>query len=352
MKKIQRLIVLLTITLGALTQACAQKEELKTSTSSHSSSDQQKADLVIAFGSCNKQYMAQPLWQDIAQNNPTLWVWLGDNIYGDTQNMELMKSKYDQQLRNQGYKKLMEKVKVIGTWDDHDYGVNDGGGEFPKKKESQQLMLDFLKYPANSPVRQQEGVYNSYTITKGGHAVKVILLDTRYFRGTLKRVNGVYQTNTTGTMLGKTQWQWLENELNNSQADVNIIGSSIQFIPEEHRFEKWANFPKERQRFLDLIAKTRAKNVVLISGDRHIAEVSKYEAGNLSYPLYEITSSGLTHTWGRKATEKNKYREGELMIALNFGILEFYFGESPKVVGHIKGRQNKVLQTVTIPLRK
>lgn len=338
--------------LSMLLQVCAQKEELNAQTNTTNNTIEPKADIVVTFGSCNKQYLSQPLWQDIAQNNPDLWVWLGDNIYGDTQNMSIMKSKYDQQLRNPGYKALIENVKVVGTWDDHDYGVNDGGEEFPKKKESQQLMLDFLGYPSNSPVRQQEGVYNSYTVQKNGYSVKVILLDARYFRGTLKKVNGAYQLNTTGTMLGEQQWKWLENELKNSSADAHVIGSGIQFIPEEHRFEKWANFPNERKRLFDLIASTKAKNTVLISGDRHIAEVSKYEGLSSKIPLYEFTSSGLTHTWSSGGTEKNKYREGELIIALNFGVFEFFLGDSPKLVGYIKGRGNKTLQKVTVPLSK
>lgn len=348
MKKQHRFILLLI--LGLLVQTCAKKEDLSAQPNTPDNPPKAKADVVVAFGSCNKQYLAQPLWQDIAQNNPDLWVWLGDNIYGDTQNMALMKSKYDQQLKNPGYKALIENVKVVGTWDDHDYGVNDGGAEFPKKKESQQLMLDFLGYPSNSPARQQEGVYNSYVVNKNGHRVKVILLDTRYFRSELQRINGVYQPNTRGTMLGEQQWKWLESELTNSSAEVNIIGSGIQFIPEEHRFEKWANFPVERQRLFDLIAQSKAKNVLLISGDRHIAEVSKYAMSGNHAPLYEFTSSGLTHTWSSVSTEANKYRQGELIAALNFGVFEFFFGESPKLEAYIKGRGNQSLQKVTISL--
>ncbi len=34
----------------------------------------------IAFGSCNKQYEPQPLWKIIVQNEPDLWIGLGDNI--------------------------------------------------------------------------------------------------------------------------------------------------------------------------------------------------------------------------------------------------------------------------------
>ncbi|OJJ16279.1 alkaline phosphatase [marine bacterium AO1-C] len=313
---------------------------------------QNKPAFTIAFGSCNRQDLPQPLWKEIIKNNPNLWIWLGDNIYGDTEDMQLMKSKYDQVLANPDYQALIKASKVMGIWDDHDYGVNDGGVEYPKKDASQQLMFDFLQYPKNTPLRQQKGAYHSQTITTNGKTIKIILLDARYFRDPVKRVKGVYLPNKRGTVLGKAQWKWLKKELTNSSADVHIIGSGIQFLPMEHRFEKWANFPKERKKLIRLISKTKAKNVLLVSGDRHIAEISKYEDSKLGYPLYEITASGLTHTWQRSWKEVNRYRIGELIIALNFGLFEFYWGEKPSVTVKIKGLENKTLLEHKIELQK
>lgn len=308
--------------------------------------------MVVAFGSCNKQYLPQPLWDEIIKNKPALWVWLGDNIYSDTEDMALMKTNYDSALANPGYQRLIKNTKVIGMWDDHDYGVNDGGKEYPKKEESKKMMFDFLGYPQSAPVRQRKGAYHSYTLSKNGRTIKVILLDTRYFRSPLKKLKGACVPSKRGTILGKAQWKWLKKELATSQADVNIIGSGIQIIPDEHRFEKWANFPKERRRLLGLIAKSKAKNTLLISGDRHIAEVSKHAYKNSAKPIYEITSSGLTHTWSKKRPYANQYREGELIIALNFGLLEFDWGSQPKLIVKIKGKANQTLLEKTIPLQK
>lgn len=313
---------------------------------------QSKSTLTIAFGSCNRQNLPQPLWKEIIKNQPDLWIWLGDNIYGDTEDMAKMKAKYDKVLANQDYQALIKSTQVMGIWDDHDYGVNDGGVEYSKKEESQQLMFDFLQYPKNTPLRKQKGAYHSQTITKDGKTIKVILLDARYFRDPIKRVKGVYLPNKRGTVLGKAQWKWLKKELTNSKADVNIIGSGIQFIPVQHRFEKWANFPRERKKLLKLIARSKAKNVLLVSGDRHIAEVSKYESKKMDTPLYEITSSGLTHTWSLGGKEVNKYRVGKLIVALNFGIFEFNWGEKPSVTVKIKGLENKTLLEQKIPLKK
>ena len=147
----------------------------------------------------------------------------------------------------------------------------------------------------------------------------------RYFRDSLAiNINRppLYHPNDTGTVLGEDQWRWLEEELANSAADVHLIGSSYQLIPNDHGYEKWGNFPNERQRFFDLIAKTNPARPIILSGDRHIAEFSKVDVSPAGSPLYEFTSSGLTHTWSTPREEKNEFRIGELIIKRNFGIIE------------------------------
>jgi alkaline phosphatase D len=194
---------------------------------------------VIAFGSCNRENLPQPLWPVIAKQKPDVFVWLGDDIYGDSDDMRVMRAKYAQQLANPGYRELISKVPVIGTWDDHDYGLNNGGKEFTARAASQQAHLDFLGEPATSARRQQEGIHASYTYGEPGRRVKIILLDTRYHRDPI---------GSNGTILGEEQWQWLEKQLRESDAQIHLIGSGIQVLAEQHRFEKWSNFPAERDR--------------------------------------------------------------------------------------------------------
>ena len=59
-----------------------------------------------------------------------------DNIYSDTEDMDKMKRDYDQQINQEGYSEITNQFKVLGTWDDHDYGLNDGGEEYEMKAES------------------------------------------------------------------------------------------------------------------------------------------------------------------------------------------------------------------------
>ncbi|WP_192822467.1 alkaline phosphatase D family protein [Rufibacter sp. LB8] len=303
---------------------------------------------VIALGSCNSQDRKQPLWEEILKNNPQLWIWLGDNIYGDTEDMALLKVKYEKQRQQPGYQKLLATVPVVGIWDDHDYGQNNAGKEYAHKAESQQLFWDFVDEPANSPRRKQEGVYSAHTYGPPGQQVKVLLLDGRYHRDPLIGEEPKYKPNPTGDMLGEAQWQWLERELTNSTAQFHLIGSGLQFIADDHRYERWGNFPASRKRLFDLIARTKAANVILLSGDRHFAELSKIDWPGVPYPLYDLTSSGLTHNWRDGFfIEPNRHRVGAIQDRLNFGLLKIHWDQNPVVVEfQIRGKSNRLVQRI------
>ncbi len=282
----------------------------------------------IAFGSCAGQDQPQPIWEPIVGNKPDLFLFVGDNIYGDTEDMQVMRDKYARLGAQPGYKKLTATCPVLATWDDHDYGVNDGGAEYPKRRESQQVFLDFFGEPKNSPRRSREGVYDARVYGPPGKQVQIILLDTRYHRGPLKRREpenralGPYVPNPDPavTVLGDAQWRWLEAQLR-VPAEVRIIASSIQVVPEDHGWEKWMNFPHERERLFNLIRGTKAAGVLFISGDRHLAELSMMDGG-VGYPLYDLTSSALNRSAQRwRPYETNRHRVGTMNWGDNFGLI-------------------------------
>lgn len=311
---------------------------------------QQKESIqVIAFGSCNRQDAPQPLWKSIVADQPDLWMWMGDNIYGDSPVMDTLRAKYARQNANPDYQALKSSTPIIGIWDDHDYGINDGGKYFAQKKESRDLMFEFLGVPAGAPERSREGAYASHTFGEGENLVKVILLDARYFRDTLERINRVYQINKSGEVLGADQWKWLENELKSSKAKINLIISGIQMLPTEHAYEKWANFPHEREKLLSLIASSGAKTPILLSGDRHIAEIMKLQDARFPKGLYEITSSGLTHTWSGVAEETNSFRVSELIAKLNYGLATIDWNKG-EITFEVKGENGAVYASEVIKL--
>ena len=308
------------------------------------------SETVIAFGSCNKTYLPQPLWKPIISNEPDMWIWLGDIVYADTNDPAHIRKLYETQNANEDYKNLKSICPITGVWDDHDYGVNDGDKNFEIKKKSRELLFDFLDMHTDAPERKRTGGYTSHLIGEPGKQVKIILLDCRYFRDELTddpTGKQRYLPNETGDILGEAQWTWLEKELTESSAQVHIIGSGVQVISEEHRYEKWANFPTAHQRLYDLLEKTNPARPVIISGDRHIAEISKIKLSGLAQPLFDITSSGLTHSY-EKILEKgefNSHRSGEKLTGeKNFGIFRINWSKnSVEVKAEIRGLENRLI---------
>ncbi|WOO43010.1 alkaline phosphatase D family protein [Rubellicoccus peritrichatus] len=296
----------------------------------------------IAFGSCNKHDLPQPLWGVIEEAKPDLFIWMGDNVYGDTEDMKVLKAKYDAQRKNQGYAGFSKKTPILSTWDDHDYGENNAGSWYTKKAESQQLALDFTDVPSDDPRRSREGIYGSYTFGPKDKRLKVILIDNRYHSD--KRGQGE-------DMLGQEQMSWLKQELKGSDAKLNLIVSGTQVLPVDHRYEKWANFPATRDALFDFIREEKVPGVMFISGDRHIHEISVKNDADTPYPFVEVTSSGLTHSWRNFPGEPNRHRSGIVHDELGFGFIEINWdGEHPDVTFQIRNEDNAVVNSVRLPL--
>jgi alkaline phosphatase D len=283
----------------------------------------------IAFGSCNSPTDASPIWESVLNTSPDVWIWLGDTVYGDSprpagatpeiraaQVLERQRYLYDRQNALPAYRELRTRARVIGTWDDHDYGENDAGAAFVGRDDAQKQFLDFYGEPVDSARRDRPGIYASYRFGPPGRTVQIIVLDTRYFRSPL-RIGKYPSTDAlegrpgnydiandpATTLLGDAQWRWLEAALQ-QPADVRIVASSIQVIADDHRFEKWGNFPHERRRLFKLLRDTGAHGVIFISGDRHTGELSRLDPArepdaasfDPGYPLYDLTSSALNHS--------------------------------------------------------
>ena len=232
----------------------------------------------------------------------------------------------------------MNKTTIIGIWDDHDYGKNNGDRYFIHKKQMQQIWLDFIDEPLDSPRRAREGIYESYYLGDR-HQVKIILLDTRYHRET-QTFFGLWW-DYHKDMLGNEQWRWLEEELKYNHAKYVLIGSGSQFLPDD-RFlpENW--FAGSRIRLLDLLKKYKVNGTVMLSGDVHWGEIMTYPCWKerFGYPLHEVTSSGLTHNLETNYPIFNKlvprvwpetyhgdhghddHGEGGLFIGKNFGVIQ------------------------------
>ncbi|MGJ8674709.1 MAG: alkaline phosphatase D family protein [Pseudoalteromonas sp.] len=324
----------------------------------------------VLFGSCSHQDKAMPIFDAILQEPADGFIFLGDNIYGDTEDMQSLAEKYKKLGDNPGVKALISKVPVYAIWDDHDFGENDAGKQYPFKAESKEIMLDFWKVPQDSPRRSREdGIYGSYVIAnqkanslnnkiEKTNAIRVILPDLRYMRDDLESVGQVaYYTDrklkdmgpykhSKGSMLSEQQWQWLENELQQPEK-IKIIASSLQLVADFTGWESWANFD-DRQRLFDLIKKHKVNGVFIISGDTHWGEISKYET-DMDYPLWDVTSSGLTEEW--KQVSPNKHRVSNYTDEVNYGFFSVDWAEEdPSIHFGLKDVNGAVVMQQNISL--
>lgn len=279
----------------------------------------------FAFGSCADQNKNQDILYHAIEKEPDVFIFLGDNIYGDSKNMEILRRKYAILESKEAHQAIRQQCEVLAVWDDHDYGKNDAGRKYKSKVASKELFLEFWREPKNSNRYDHEGIYHSVYYGSGERIVQVILLDTRTFRTRLKyafisrKYKNDYRPNFSekASILGEAQWLWLRDELA-KPAKVRIIASSNQFGHEHNGYESWTNFPLEQEKFLQTIQDVRAEGVIFISGDVHWGEISRLE-NDFCYPIFDVTSSGLTQTWHK--TEENRNRVGAVIPETNFGLI-------------------------------
>ncbi len=303
---------------------------------------------LIAFGSCAKEREPQPVWESIQADQPDLFLFIGDNNYADiwyedgnrimapVTSRERFEEAYRMMGDQPGFAALRAEVPVMATWDDHDYGANDAGREYPLKSIAQTMFLEAFHFDQADPLWQQTGIYHARSFGPEGRRVQIIMLDTRSFRDPLERVaaskGGPYgpTQDESRTVLGEDQWRWLEAQLRHP-ADVRIIVSSIQVVAYEHGWETWGNFPHERQRLYSLVESTGAQGVLFLSGDRHLAEISR-DAGQtgsaVPYAMWDFTSSGMTDEI-KTISEPNQYRVGPVYRGTNYGLVRLDWAAQP-----------------------
>ena len=307
----------------------------------------------ISFGSCADQKRAQPIWNQVLLKKPSLHLALGDNIYTPDEAGPAFANGYAQLLTVAEFVNFRNLIPILPTWDDHDFGrKKDGGRDNPDKNEARDAYMQFwINVP--DEVRSRGGaVYSSFLAGPEGKKVHLILLDTRWNRSPLKeKAHEKFRYDPSDAeeqdMLGEEQWDWLVSELK-KPAQFRVLASSIQVLSDKHPFEKWGNLPKERKRLLSVLEKSRRVPTLVVSGDRHFAEVSRWKTPQ-GMNVIEVTSSSLNKP-GSIQQEVNPYRVGPLVTGANFGLIELDWKKKEARAGIYK-ENGQVQTTVRIPLK-
>lgn len=289
----------------------------------------------IALGSCSEETRDLPILAAVMEARPDLFLMLGDNVYGDVRagaagaddpRLPKLGQAYADMAVNAQFSALNMGVPILATWDDHDFGLNDGGAEFAGRERAERLFESF--WTTASLGGDHPGVYGARTFGPPGRRVQILMLDTRFFRSPLRKGEPnaagrrpyVAQTDPAATMLGEAQWRWLEAALR-EPAEVRLLVSSIQVLSDNHPYEAWWTLPGEQRRLFDTVRRSGARGVVTLSGDRHVAALYR-RSGVLPYPLHELTASSLNLNFVRDDSEMGSAQIGPVYTPANFGLVE------------------------------
>lgn len=289
----------------------------------------------ILLASCNDEEQISPALARLAREEADLLLMLGDNVYGDRdgpayQNndpdlMELRRSFADL-AASEEFQAARAAHPMMVAWDDHDYGANDAGRDFPFRRFAERIHERFWGLDTEKDVGNWDGTYYARSFGPQGQRVQIIMLDTRFFRSGLTPTDEwgapgkeryIPSTADAQDMLGASQWTWLENQLS-APADIRLIVSSIQVLPTTHGFEAWATLPDERQRLFDLVQRSGANGVVFLSGDRHTSFLYRDETV-LDHAALELTSSSLNVSFATESDERDARQIGSGFAPENFG---------------------------------
>ncbi len=223
-----------------------------------------------------RRHPKQVAWAPMLAESPDLLVHLGDSIYANSTDPETIRSWYAAQRRIEGYADLVRLVPTVATWDDHDFGQNDGDGRLAGKERSLSTFREI--WPNAGPA---DGVYRSASYGD----VDIFLLDVRYHRSPNDA-----PTDDKKTILGDAQWEWFEKAIRASKATFKLVasGSTIAAGWKDH----WGNYPRDRTRLLGLTKSI--PGIVFLTGDIHTSLIARNDAiSGVGYPIYEIVSSGV-----------------------------------------------------------
>ncbi len=310
--------------------------------------------LTLGFGSCLHQDRSMAILKTIEKKELDLFMFIGDNVYGDQKDGELDKliRTYKQQRSN--LEDFLKNVKTEFVWDDHDFGLNDGGSNYRYKDKAKDLFLETWQILSNDPRRLRDGLYFDKMIKKNGLKVHLIFLDNRSFKSEWKLTDEfnkegkeryIEDFNPEKSLLGKDQWKWLKDKLI-VDSDIKIILSSLQILSLGHGWESWDKFPLERQRLFNLIDESNFSNLFILSGDRHRGGFYQFKTvGNTN--IYEFTSSSLNLPIPFNTEEEGPLRIGSTYRKANFGVIRIF---EDKVIMELTSNKGKVVNSLNVKI--
>ena len=247
------------------------------------------------------------------------------------------RTRYAQYRTDPDLQVLHQQKPFYLIWDDHelandaykDGAKNHQEKEGPwtlRKKTAIQAYLEWM------PVR----VKNASQIRRKfeiGNDISLYLMDERIAGRTRQMESSEKEFGDSDrAILGKSQFNWLADELKNSKATWKLIANQVMFsgyaVADGFKLPKyndwWLGYPYERARILDLLNEDVSGNTIFLTGDHHesfVLAVNKEEKFmNYTKPYtqkpiaWELLTPSITSKNGDRK-EKKEIIEFENMLA-------------------------------------
>ena len=240
------------------------------------------ARVTLVFGSCASS-KPSTIWNRIKQEGADGVVLLGDTPYIDVTDLARVRDAYRRFSSVAPLAETFRSIPFWGTWDDHDFGRNDSDGTLPGKEYSRRGFVNYR--PNRSFGQNDQGIYTQFRYGP----VEVFLLDTRWF----SRTEPSWANPDKPTLLGKTQWEWLQAGLLNSEASFKILACGMIWDDKKNsESDDWGSYRYEREALQGWLGDNNIEGVVLMGGDIHVSRLLKYDTTEtVGYPLYQFISS-------------------------------------------------------------
>ena len=288
--------------------------------------DLEKSSYDILIASCMSDTYNQIgdiIWPQAFSLGPDITFLIGDNLYADVYSGVYLGSliqtspdhlwaRHVDHAMNLAIYKQKRLIPTFTIWDDHDYGINDGGNKYQYKKESLSIYQTFFPAKTNSIFETSKWGLSS---TLKLQNTLFHFLDGRYYKGTPKEKNS--------HQFHPNQLTWLYQNIKTSEQ--NWIISGTQFFGGYHPYESFeGHHPEQFKSFIKKLSSLN-KQYQFLSGDRHLIEVMKIPQSKLPKSSYEFTVSGVHSKMypGSLKRSPNKYRINGFDGIANFGIINF-----------------------------
>jgi hypothetical protein len=256
------------------------------------------------------------IWDELSKQRPEYVLMIGDNVYADRSSSgdeievtpQTLWERYLDTRQSLPFFFQQKLIPVHGLWDDHDYGINNGGAAFAHKDAAKEVFETFFAQSLST-----ENFSKGYGV--GGLLslgdFNLFFLDGRFFRS----------AEANGQHLGKEQYKWLIKSLK-EEVQPSFLIKGDQFFGGYHRFESYeGNHPQEFNTFVSDL-KALGTPFTFLSGDRHLSEIMQFPRSLFGLPTFEITSSPIhARTYGGEEL-RNPWRVVQDNRHVNFTMVD------------------------------